>query len=81
MIKPEMINSAKMLRESLTPKKWLSSVGVISTEDKFSLVVYINTKMTKTIEKLIPKEYDGYPVVVNQLETIEPETPKNVRYV
>lgn len=78
MIQLKIINAAKNLHQSLSSKKWVSSVGITLTKDTSTLDVYINTKLTKTIEKSIPTDFEGFSIVTHQV--ITEQTPKNVRY-
>lgn len=67
MLSASCIASAKTLAEKLNTKKWFNSVGVSIENKEEILVIYSSTKITKTIEKTIPKIYDNFKVKFKEL--------------
>lgn len=64
MFNPEIITASKKLKSALISKNWFYSVGISKEHEKTFLVVYVKSKITKTMEKAIPKTFENFPVTI-----------------
>lgn len=65
MFNSELIRAANDLSQILREKKWFSSVGVRIENGISYLLVCVNGKLTKTVEKSIPKQFENFLVRIN----------------
>lgn len=64
MFSQEIIDASKKLKSALNSKNWFYSVGLSKENEKQFLVVYVKSKITKTIEKAIPKTFETFSVTI-----------------